>query len=503
MLDALASNRAAPLGQIDDRKTDQGARVRRAAALQNSISFDLVRIIARGGEFALIALVGLIVSALYLPSGLVISAPHYIVVFLATALTTILVFDGFGLYTRPALSSALPQLTRVVTGWTIAMALTIGALFFFKAGAEFSRASVALWFVVTGVCLIGARITFAHFIDRLVRRGQLVRRAVIYGGGNAGVELIEALEADPYSDVIVCGVFDDRGDERVPQIVAGYPKLGRLDDLVTFCRANRVDVILLSLPLSAETKLLEISRLLWVLPVDIRLAMNATKLQLRPRAYSHVGNVPVLDLYDKPLTDWNALTKALFDKVIAALALVAFSPLMLATAVAIRRDSKGPILFKQKRYGFNNELIEVYKFRSMYTDMTDAKAAKLVTRDDPRVTPVGRFIRKSSIDELPQLFNVLRGELSLVGPRPHALQAKAADKLYDEAVEGYFARHRVKPGITGWAQINGWRGETDTHEKIEKRVECDLYYIENWSLWLDIYILLRTPLSLVSSKNAY
>jgi lipopolysaccharide/colanic/teichoic acid biosynthesis glycosyltransferase len=161
------------------------------------------------------------------------------------------------------------------------------------------------------------------------------------------------------------------------------------------------------------------------------------------------------------------------------------------------------VFFKQKRYGFNNELIEVFKFRSMYVDRCDATASKLVTKDDPRVTRVGRFIRKTSLDELPQLFNVIRGNLSLVGPRPHAVQAKAAGHLYDEVVDGYFARHKVKPGITGWAQIHGWRGETDTEEKILKRIEHDLYYIENWSVFLDLYILLKTPLSLLNTESAY
>jgi lipopolysaccharide/colanic/teichoic acid biosynthesis glycosyltransferase len=162
------------------------------------------------------------------------------------------------------------------------------------------------------------------------------------------------------------------------------------------------------------------------------------------------------------------------------------------------------VLFRQKRHGFNNELIEVFKFRSMYVNQADAAAAKLVTKDDPRVTRVGRFIRKTSIDELPQLFNVLLGQLSIVGPRPHALQAKAANVLYYEAVEGYFARHRVKPGITGWAQIHGWRGETDTLDKIMQRVNHDLYYIEHWSLLLDLYILVMTPVSLLArSENAY
>jgi lipopolysaccharide/colanic/teichoic acid biosynthesis glycosyltransferase len=177
---------------------------------------------------------------------------------------------------------------------------------------------------------------------------------------------------------------------------------------------------------------------------------------------------------------------------------------MLITAIAIKLDSKGPVFFRQKRYGFNNEMIEVFKFRSMYVEGCDATASKLVTKHDPRVTRVGRFIRKTSIDELPQLLNVVfKGNLSLVGPRPHAVHAKAENRLYDQVVDGYFARHKVKPGITGWAQINGWRGETDTEDKIQRRVEHDLYYIENWSIWLDLRILLRTPASLLKTDMAY
>jgi exopolysaccharide biosynthesis polyprenyl glycosylphosphotransferase len=195
--------------------------------------------------------------------------------------------------------------------------------------------------------------------------------------------------------------------------------------------------------------------------------------------------------------------KNVLERVLAVFGIVVLSPVMLAVAAAIKLESKGPVIFRQKRYGFNNELIEVYKFRSMYTDRSDATAAKLVTKNDPRVTRIGRFIRKASIDELPQLFNVLTGQLSLVGPRPHATQAKAADALYEAVVDGYFARHKVRPGITGWAQINGWRGETDTREKIEQRVKHDLEYIDRWSLWFDLKIILKTPFALLKSENAY
>ena len=211
------------------------------------------------------------------------------------------------------------------------------------------------------------------------------------------------------------------------------------------------------------------------------------KLRFRPRAYSYIGNVPVLDIFDKPIADWNMVLKSAFDRMIGALMLIGLSPVMLLTALAVKLDSRGPIFFRQNRYGFNNELIEVWKFRSLYHAQSDATASTLVGVGDSRVTKVGRIIRKTSLDELPQLFNVVfYGNLSLVGPRPHALNAKAETRLYEEAVDGYFARHRVKPGITGWAQINGWRGNTDTQEKIQQRIEHDLYYIENWSLLFDI-----------------
>jgi Undecaprenyl-phosphate glucose phosphotransferase len=331
-----------------------------------------------------------------------------------------------------------------------------------------------------------------------------VRRVIIVGGGREGEALVRALEHEADSDLRICGVFDDRGNDRTPEVIAGIPKLGTVDDLVEFTRLTRVDMILVSLPLTAEDRVLQMVRKLWVLPVDVRLAAHMNRLRFRPRAYSYIGNVPVLDIFDKPLADWNLVVKSVFDRVIGTLALIALAPVMAVVAVAIKLDSKGPVLFRQPRYGFNNELVEVFKFRSMYVDKSDVSAVRLVTKHDPRVTRVGRFIRKTSLDELPQLLNVVfTGNLSLVGPRPHALQAKAEHRLYEEAVDGYFARHRVKPGITGWAQINGWRGETDTQEKIQRRVEHDLYYIENWSLLFDIYILLRTPFALIKSENAY
>jgi exopolysaccharide biosynthesis polyprenyl glycosylphosphotransferase len=241
---------------------------------------------------------------------------------------------------------------------------------------------------------------------------------------------------------------------------------------------------------------------LWILPVDIRLSAHTNKLRFRPRSYSFIGSVPFFDVFDRPIRDWDHVAKRAFDIVFASLALLVLSPLLVAAMIAIRLESPGPVLFRQKRYGFNNEVIDVLKLRSMFHHFADPTAKKVVTRNDPRVTRVGRFIRKTSIDELPQLVNVLRGELSLVGPRPHAVNGHMSNRLFEDVVDGYFARHRVKPGVTGWAQICGWRGEMDTEDKVRRRVEHDLEYIENWSVWFDLRILLLTPFRLFS-EGAY
>ena len=373
-----------------------------------------------------------------------------------------------------------------------------------KLGAPDGCRSFLIWSVLAAVGVGAERLAMARVVASLTEKGRLERRAVVVGGGKPGEDLLDmlALQSDP--DLRILGVFDDRNDTRSPMILAGYPKLGTVSDLVTFARRSRIDLIIFTLPITAEERLLQMLKKLWVLPTDIRLAAHRSGLRFRPQSYSYVGGVPVLDMFDKPIADWDVVIKSIFDRVVGAAALVVLSPVLLLTALAIKLDSRGPVFFRQMRHGFNNEAIEVYKFRSLFADQSDFTAAKQVTKNDPRVTRVGRFIRKTSLDELPQLFNVVfKGNLSLVGPRPHALHAQLANKGYDDVVDGYFARHKVKPGITGWAQINGWRGETDTPVKIQKRVEHDLAYIENWSIFFDMYILAITPWALTRTENAY
>ena len=429
---------------------------------------------------------------------------HYVAGILLIATMATFALQAADVYQVQAFRGHEKQYMRLASAWSVVFLVAISVSFFAKAGDEFSRVWLGSFYAVGLLALIGFRRGLFLLVRRWTKQGRLDRRTVVVGADERGEALINAIAGQRDTDIHIVGLFDDRGDDRSPTSIAGSQKLGTVDNLVEFARRTRIDLVIFSLPISAETRILQMLKKLWVLPVDIRLAAHSNTLRFRPRAYSYIGNVPMLDMVDKPITDWDVVTKWLFDRVIGSLLLLAGIPIMLLAAIAIKLDSRGPVFFKQKRYGFNNELIEVYKFRSLYVDSCDATASTQVTRGDSRVTRVGAFLRKTSIDELPQLINVaIKGNLSLVGPRPHAIHAKAENRLYDEAVDGYFARHRVKPGITGWAQINGWRGETDTHEKIQRRVEHDLYYIENWSVLFDLYILARTPIAILNTENAY
>jgi Undecaprenyl-phosphate glucose phosphotransferase len=469
---------------------------------RDSLSPALVAGAVRASEFIGLMLFSFAILFVYLPDTPNLFTRHAAATAIGATLTVILA-QALDAYQIATMRSFIGQIPKALAGFAMALTLLLVIGFITKSSADFSRFWLVAWFVSGALFLIGHRLAVTAVLKRLSVNGRLERRAVIVGGGKPAEELIRSLESQRDGDIRICGIFDDRDDDRSPPVVAGYPKLGTVPELVEFARVARLNMLIVSLPITAEQRVLQLLKKLWVLPVDIRLSAHANKLRFRPRSYSFEGPVPFFDVLDKPIADWDAITKRIFDLVVASAAIVVLAPLMLATALAIRLESKGPVLFRQKRYGFNNEIIEVLKFRSMYHEMADPEARQAVTKGDRRVTKVGRFIRKTSIDELPQLFNVLRGELSLVGPRPHAVNAHTDNKLWDEVVDGYFARHKVKPGVTGWAQVNGWRGEVDNPAKIRQRVDCDLYYIENWSIFLDLYILAITPFSLLNSENAY
>lgn len=458
--------------------------------------------IMRVAEFSLILLAGVLSLIFYVG----VSSPllvYYLLITVCGGTFFVLLMEINEGYQLSVLRSPLRRLQRLIASWATVLGIFAIAGFLFKISAEFSRGWFLLWAASVFLLLIFVRILVAFKIQRWTRNGAMERRAIIVGGGANAETLIRALEQQPDNDIRICGIFDDRDNDRSPPIVAGYPKLGTIDELIEFARIAHIDMLIVSLPISAEARVLELLNKLWVLPVDIRLSALNTHLRFRPRAYSYIGAVPMLDIFDKPINDWDSVAKRMFDIVFSLLGIIIFSPIMLVTAIAIKLESKGPVIFKQKRFGFNNEVINVWKFRSMYSDQCDPTARLAVTKNDPRVTRVGRIIRKTSIDELPQFFNALSGTLSLVGPRPHAVAAQVHNLRYYDVVDGYFARHRVKPGVTGWAQINGWRGEVDNDEKIRMRTEYDLFYIENWSLWFDLKILFLTPIRLLKSENAY
>lgn len=472
-----------------------------AAPVERRVSGAVVAGVAQVVESTLLTVLGYGIYAFSAELG---SPTFYVPVILASSLLANVLFNAAGAHRIASYRTAFNQIARVLIGWTLLIAVLAAGIYFFKAGDLFAPAWLINWYIGGAVLLVGFRLGLRALVKRWTAQGRLRRRTVIVGGGKDAETLIEQINASASNDIMLLGLFDDRIDDRSPETVGGYPKLGKVANLIEFARRTPVDLVMVSMPLSAEKRVLDMLTQLWVLPVDIRLSAHMSKLKFTSKAYSYVGDIAVFDMADRPISDWNLVFKWVFDKVVALTALILLSPVMIATAIAIKLESKGPVFFMQNRHGFNNELIKIYKFRSMRTDMLDAGAAKLVTKDDPRVTKVGKFIRKTSIDELPQLFNVLKGELSIVGPRPHALQAKAENQLYYEAVEGYFARHRVKPGMTGWAQVNGWRGETDTIDKIMQRVNHDLHYIEHWSILFDLYIVAITPISLISkNENAY
>jgi Undecaprenyl-phosphate glucose phosphotransferase len=467
------------------------------------ISARVIATFARWAEGLVVFLTGWLSSVYYPGLAHIAANTSYLPITIALALAFPTIMQISGGYSLRRLLNPVDNMATTAALWTLLFMGGAATLLLLKASEDYSRFWISMWFILGGAGLIALRFAISALARRWNAQGQLNRRAVLVGGGRPARELVAALNDSTASDITIVGLFDDRSDSRVTAEDANLTPIGNIAQLISFVRSTRVDLLLVTLPVTAEARLLQILRRLWVLPVDIRLSAQGQKLRYRPRAYSYVGGVPFLDVFDKPLGEWGPLVKALEDKVIASIALVVLTPIMMLAAVAVKLTSRGPVFFRQQRYGFNNELIEVYKFRSMYVDAADLHAERLASKNDPRVTPVGRFLRRFSIDELPQLFNVLDGSLSLVGPRPHAARAKAADQLYFDVVDGYFARHKVKPGLTGWAQIKGWRGETDTTEKIHKRVEHDLYYIENWSLTLDLYILAMTPIAVLQGENAY
>jgi polysaccharide biosynthesis protein PslA len=385
-------------------------------------------------------------------------------------------------------------------------ALALGLLLIF----QFDRGQNLLGTIVGGFTIAGiaflllGRVALRMLTSALVSRGSIRQNIVIYAQDMAThASVLSALSKELLPHVKVVGFADDRAN-RVDTIDAqGIPYIGGLEQLVEQAQAGLVDQVILALPNITQVRLDHVLSELSAAAVDVCILPREISELRTSRAISFLGTLPVISVWQQPIRDFDGIGKMLLDKTLAIIAIIMLFPILLLTILAIRLESRGPLLFTQNRFGFNNKEISVLKFRSMYVDLQDVSGAQRTSRNDNRVTRVGRFIRRFSIDELPQLINVLRGEMSLVGPRPHATQMRVGDKYYFDAVADYAARHRVKPGITGLAQIRGLRGEIDTIERAKKRVEYDVYYIEHWSPLLDLRIILETAVKVIWDRNAY
>jgi Undecaprenyl-phosphate glucose phosphotransferase len=367
---------------------------------------------------------------------------------------------------------------------------------------EFSR-GFALYFVgFSLIALFLSRMLFRKLISKLMDKGVVGQRVAIYADSQKAADKVaKLLELERLPHLRIIGYADDR--RQVKPEVRELAYLGGFDSLLRLAREGRLDQVILALPQIRQDRLEYIADTLSAASIDLCVLPRETLELKTGYRVNFLGSLPVFAIWQQPIRDVDGIVKEILDRGLAAVAVVLLAPILLLTCLAIRIESKGPILFRQKRFGFNNNEISVLKFRSMYTDRQDVSGAERTQKNDPRVTRVGRFIRRTSIDELPQLFNVLKGDMSLVGPRPHATMMRVGDKYYFDAVKGYTARHRVKPGITGLAQVRGLRGEISTTERARKRVEYDIYYIENWSPLLDIRIMIETIVKLIWDKNAY
>ena len=417
------------------------------------------------------------------------------------AVLSVIIFQTVGIYSEEVFSTLL-RFRVMLVAWAAAFSFLI---FMHQGMGLFNYLEtkhLVFWFCTSAVLFGAERLAMLALFRRLMARGMFLQNAVILGGTENGLRVAEHLQNHRDIRTGVLGFIDDRL-ERLPKELANLPLLGNTRDLERMIREEKVTQVLVALPWFADSRIGQLINELRKLPVNVLLVPDMVAFRHADKRITEVGGLPTLIASDLPLRGWSPFFKRLEDIVVSSIALLAAAPVMLLVALAIKLDSPGPVLFKQKRYGYNNRLIEVFKFRSMYHEKSDANADRQTTRGDDRITRVGRFIRKTSLDELPQLLNVFLGSMSMVGPRPHATATKAAGVLFEDAVAEYSARHRVKPGITGWAQINGYRGETDTLEKIEKRVEFDLDYIERWSVWFDLYILVRTPPALLLNKDVY
>ena len=424
---------------------------------------------------------------------------YYVVATAFVWLITILLMSFASLYHFEPLMRPLAFADKIIVTFVTTFLFLLAAAFSIKVSANFSRLWIATFAVTSCSGTIAVRTLASFILHRLSDLPMFRRRVVVAGEGQQLTYLLDFLDRISPAFISVLGIFVDEPTQ-LEASPGKFTRLGQFDDVIAYARTQHVDDIIIALPWSAEVRLMDVLSRLRELAVNVYLGADLVgfRVKFRPPP-SHFGAVPIFELLDNPFSGWNGTIKKAEDYLLGILAALAFLPLMLLVAFAIKMESRGPALFRQERLGFLNRSFRIYKFRTMKDDSSCGTTVQ-ATRNDPRVTRLGRVLRRTSLDELPNLINVINGTMSLVGPRPHAMDH---NHIFSKSVTDYFVRHRVKPGMTGWAQVNGLRGETDTLEKMEIRVQYDIYYAENWSLWFDVKILLMTLVICLTGRNAY
>lgn len=427
-----------------------------------------------------------------------IAEPGYYMPFAAFAAAfSLLLFPGFGVYESWRGRSKLVLASRVSLVWLIVQACVLVLMFSLHRLDHVSRLWFAYWTAISVAFMIGGRLATHAVLARMRHAGMNFHQVAIVGSGRHCESIMRRIERASHSGFRTVAVFNASPD--LP-MTARVPVYVDFDAFVSHVREQRVHEVWLGLPLSQDRTILRFVNEFREDLINVRFIPDVRSLALFESSVSELLGVPAINLVASPLSQRALLQKEIFDRLFALAAICAISPLLIAIAIAVKLSSRGPILFRQRRKGADGRVFTIYKFRSMRVHTEEAGVLSQATRGDSRVTRVGAFLRRTSLDELPQFFNVLRGDMSVVGPRPHALEH---DDLYRKVVSGYIHRYRIKPGITGWAQVNGLRGETDRIEKMEARVAHDLYYLGNWSFALDMRIIAATIFRGLRSANAY
>ena len=423
----------------------------------------------------------------------------YKMLILFSLFCVVLVFPLFNLYSSWRGQGLFKQAKAVFSAWASVALLLIVILFSLKISSEYSRLWLAYWCILGLFFLLLSRIIVYSFLQYQRKRGRNTRYAVVIGAGDLSKKILAQVNNSPWTGYKINGLFDDDSHLKKMEI-DGYKILGSVSDVGQYVSNHRIDEIWIALPLRAEKRVKELLYDLRHYTGNIKFIPDIFGFSLLNQSMTEVACLPAVNLSDSPMGGGNQLIKAIEDRVFGLFFIMLIVPIATLIALMIKITSPGPVLFKQRRHGWDGRIINVYKFRTMKVhDEHDGSVTQAI-KGDHRVTSFGAFLRRTSLDELPQFFNVLQGKMSIVGPRPHAIQH---NEMYKEKVNKYMLRHMVKPGITGWAQVNGFRGETDTLDKMKNRVEYDLYYIENWSLWFDLKIIFLTIFKGFTNKNSY